>query len=331
MPRPTHRARHLKTSRTSTHSSRPVGISAALLNVFFWGLAPAIIKSGLDIVSPQVFLYYRFLIVIALTTPFLFLFRKKFASVKSPTQLASLLGIGFLTNPLSLGLLFFGLQLTTSSAAAIIAAIAPLFIILLSAIFLREKITKFELIGALVATAGTFLIILETPEQAHATNPLLGNMFVLGSDVVWAVGVLLMKKLAQKHNPFIFGYTGWLTGMVAFGLMTLLTEPVMFLRPLIITQLQVAFWPILYMAVFGSIIAFTAYQVAQKHLLASEVSIFTYLQPIVTIPLSVLWLHEKLGVLFSVGCVLLAIGVMVAEIHTKSRVKGLVSRLRKNN
>ncbi len=304
---------------------RFIGITAIFFNVILWGVAPAIIKFGLDSVSPAVFLYYRFLIVITLATPLLYLFRKSFKSVKTPKDLIELLLIGFLTNPLSLGILFFGLKYTTSASAAILAGISPLFIIAASALFLKEKITRFEIAGVVLATAGTLFIIFDTPTQAEASHPLLGNLIILSYNIIWTLGVLFMKKLALKHHPFVFGYTGWLIGMLTFGAIVFATEPHFFLRPLMLTQLPSALFAIGYMAVFGSLIAFTAYQVAQKYLDASQVSVFTYLQPLVAVPLSLVWLHEKVGLGFGIGAVVLMCGVLLAELHpTSSRVHHII-------
>ncbi|HKY73835.1 MAG TPA: DMT family transporter [Patescibacteria group bacterium] len=301
-----------------------IGISAALVNVLFWGIAPAVIKFGLDSVSPFIFLYYRFLFVIVITTPFLFIFRKKFATIKTPKDLLIMLGIGLLTNPLSLGVLFVGLQYTTSAAGSILAGISPLFIVFASAMFLKERITKFEVFGSLLATAGTAFIVLDTPIQAHASNPLLGNILVVSYNIIWATGVLLMKKYAQKHSPFLFGYTGWFTGFIVFAVAALMTNAPLVLRPLALTQIPDALFPILYMAIFGSVVAFTAYQVAQQHLEASHVSIFTYLQPLVTVPLAYFWLKERFGLLFIFGAIVLTIGVIVAEIHPRSRLHAVM-------
>lgn len=303
---------------------RCIGITAIFFNIILWGAAPAIIKFGLDAVSPAVFLYYRFLIVITLATPLLYIFRKSFKSVRTPKDLFELLFIGFLTNPLSLGILFFGLRYTTSSAAAILAGVSPIFIIAASALFLKEKITRFEIAGVVLATAGTLFIIFDTPTQAEAAHPLLGNLIILMYNIVWTLGVLLMKKHAHKHHPFVFGYTGWFIGMLTFGAIVFATEPHFFLRPLMLTQLPSALFAIGYMAVFGSLIAFTAYQVAQKYLDASQVSIFTYLQPLIAMPLAFFWLHEKIGIGFTIGAIVLAVGVLLAELHpTSSRIHHL--------
>ena len=110
--------------------------------------------------------------------------------------------------------------------------------------------------------------------------------------------------------------------MLTFGVIAFFTDR-LFFRPLMLTQLPQATFPILYMAVFGSIIAFTAYQVAQKHLEASQVSIFSYLTPLVAVPLAFLWLKEQLGVWFLIGAVVIGIGVIIAEIHPKSRFHAL--------
>lgn len=301
------------------HSFVSVGIIAALTNVFFWGIASPIIKFALTTISPYVFLYYRFAIVLAITTPVLFLMRKKFNTIRNPKQLIQMLGIGVLTHPLTLGLLFVGLQYTTSSSAAVLVGLSPLCIVIASWVFLKERITRHELLGIVLASVGTAIIVFDTPVQVHATQPLLGNGIILLSNVMWTIGVLSMKKLSLKHSPFLFGYTGWFTGMLTFGVIAFFTDRVFFLRPLILTQLPQAVFPILYMAIFGSIIAFTAYQVAQKHLEASQVSIFSYLIPLVAVPVAFLWLKEQLGLWFVVGAIIIGVGVIIAEIHPKSR------------
>ena len=303
----------------SARSSVSIGVIAALTNVFFWGIASPIIKSALNVISPYVFLYYRFAIVLAITTPFLFLMRNKFNTIRNPKQLAQMLGIGVLTHPLTLGLLFVGLQYTISSSGAVLFSLSPLFIVIASWIFLKERITRHELFGIILASVGTAIILFDTPVQAHATNPLLGNSIILLSNVMWTIGVLSMKKLSLKHSPFLFGYTGWFTGMLTFGVIAFFTDRTLFLRPLILAQLPQAVFPILYMAIFGSIVAFTAYQVAQKHLEASHVSIFTYLEPLTAVPVAFFWLKERLGVWFLVGAAIIATGVIIAEIHPKSR------------
>jgi len=212
---------------------------------------------------------------------------------------------------------------TTSSAAAMIAATVPLFIIFGSWLFLHEKITRFEIFGSFIATLGMVAIITSTPVQSHATNPLLGNTLVVVHNILWSIGILLMKKYAKKYKPFVFSYTGWIVGLAFLSAVAVFTRPTWILHPSLLFSAPEALYPILYMAFFGSLIAFTAYQVAQQYLTASETSIFTYLEPVVTIPLSVLWLKETLSFPLILGMFLLILGVFSAEFHTKSRLTNM--------
>ena len=314
---------------STAHNKRWIGFLAISLNVLFWGLSPVIIKEGLNNVPPEVFLFYRFLFVVLLSSPLVLVFYKRFLAIRKKSDWLRLLLIGLFTNPLCLIVLFTGMKYTTSSAAAMIAATVPLFVIFGSWIFLHEKITRYEIFGSLIATFGMGVIITNTPIQSHAENPFLGNLLVVGHNVLWTTGILLMKKYAKKYKAFVFGYTGWVIGLLFMSVIVWFTRPTWILQPSLLFSTPQALYPILYMAVFGSFVAFTAYQVAQQYLSASETSIFTYLEPLVTIPLSVLWLKERLSPSLALGMILLAAGVIVAEKHTHSRWKKIRSTKKK--
>jgi len=313
LPTYSHRSQKQKTSSPNGHT---IGYTAAGLNVLFWGIAPILIKTGVMRVPPAVFLYYRFAIVVALTIPFIFLLKKVLHLPKKASAYWELGLLGLISNPLNLLILFYGVRYTTSAASSIIAALAPMVILVGSALFLREKISRREIIGVFLALIGTLFVVLETPSQASASNPLLGNMLVLSYNIIWAMAVLWMKKRAQTYHPFLIGFSGWLVGLITCGLLVLFLHPSYFIPQTVFSDVP-AMISIGYMAVFGSLVAFTAYQVAQKFLDASEVGILTYLQPVVTLPLSIYFMHEKIGFPGLVGIALLILGVAVAELHMR--------------
>ena len=74
---------------------------------------------------------------------------------------------------------------------------------------------------------------------------------------------------------------------------------------------------VIYMAIFSGAIAYILYQKAQKTIEASEASIFNYLPPIITAPVAMLWLHEKLTTPYIVGSAIIAVGVILAETKKK--------------
>jgi drug/metabolite transporter (DMT)-like permease len=75
----------------------------------------------------------------------------------------------------------------------------------------------------------------------------------------------------------------------------------------------VVLFSVVYMAVFGSIIGATTYLVGQNLIEISEASIFTYLQPVVAIPLSILWLKESLSPITILGMLIIGVGVYLSE------------------
>ncbi len=70
---------------------------------------------------------------------------------------------------------------------------------------------------------------------------------------------------------------------------------------------------ILYMALISGIVAYTLYAIGLKYLSASETTIFYYMQPLFGIPISIMFLHEQVGLLFLVGAGLIIFGIIKAE------------------
>jgi len=71
------------------------------------------------------------------------------------------------------------------------------------------------------------------------------------------------------------------------------------------------------MAIFSGSIAYYLFVRAQKSIEVSEAVLFNYLQPIVTIPLAIIWLNERLSTSFILGAIIIAIGLIIAEYKKK--------------
>ncbi|OGC51473.1 hypothetical protein A2982_02825 [candidate division WWE3 bacterium RIFCSPLOWO2_01_FULL_39_13] len=70
---------------------------------------------------------------------------------------------------------------------------------------------------------------------------------------------------------------------------------------------------IIYMALFSGIIAYILYLKGLKLIEASETSVFTYLQPVIAIPLAVVFLKENISIVFVIGAILIIYGIFTAE------------------
>jgi drug/metabolite transporter (DMT)-like permease len=277
-----------------------------------WGFSVAVIKYTLDGFPPFIFLTYRFFIssVIALV---LFLFIKS-KLPKSPKMWALTLFNGFLLSTVSLGLLFLGTDKTSSIDSNIIAAMAPITVTIAGVFFLKEHVTKKESIGILIALAGTLITVIEPVLKFQdGFAGLTGNLLVFASIVVGAATAVL-AKLVSRNNVDALASTS-LSFIVGFLTLAPFTLPKIIASNFqILTSVPLNYHlGVFYMAVLSGTLAYYLWLKAHKTIEISEASIFAYLYPIFGIPLSVLWLKEKITVPFVIGAIVIAIGVILAE------------------
>lgn len=107
----------------------------------------------------------------------------------------------------AMGLTFFwGLGRTPMAQAIALTFIAPLIALVLSAIFLGERIARSVIGGSLVAFAGV-TIIMAGQAQAHlGHDAILGSIAILFSAVCYAINIVLMRAQAMAARPAEIGF-----------------------------------------------------------------------------------------------------------------------------
>lgn len=288
-----------------------------LIIAIIWGCASPIIKYTLGAFSPAVFLTYRFFIstIIALVT-FIFV---KVKLPKSPKVWAVTLLNGFLMTTVSLGLLFLGVDKTTSIESNLISAMSPIIIAIAGVFFLKEHVTKRESMGTLIALAGTvFTIIGPTLNIDGSFGNLYGNLLVLASVIVGAATAVIAKIILRDDVDAVFAtnssfIVGFLT-ILPFSLPSLIKTNFQ-----VLTSTQTPYHlGVLYMAALSGTFAYYLWHKAEKSIEVGEVNLIAYLYPLFGTPLSVFWLHEKIDIKFIIGCIIIAFGVVLAEYKKRS-------------
>lgn len=278
-----------------------------------WGFAAPVIKYTLTGFSPFVFLTYRFFISSILAIILFFIIKPHFP--KSPKVWALTVFNGFLLTTVSLGLLFEGTDKTTSIDSNIISTMAPVIIAIAGVFFLKERITKRESFGILIALAGTLIMIIEPVLKAQdGFGGLEGNLLVFASIIVGAATAVLAKlilrsnvdALASTSLSFIIGFATTLP-------IVLFSTPLPALVQTIRTTPLSYHFGVLYMAALSGTLCYYLWHKAEKSIEVSEVSLFAYLYPVFGTPLSVIWLKEKITTTFIIGSIVIAIGVILAE------------------
>jgi drug/metabolite transporter (DMT)-like permease len=282
------------------------------INTIVWGLAIPIVKPALSFTSPERFLFYRFLLASILTLPFLVLNWKKWRlnwKAVAKISLVELIG-----TTLILWLLYYSLKFTSAIEASLISSVSPLFVVITGIFLLKEKETKREWRGLILAMLGAFVVTVEplVDQGNNLSGNFLGNSLILLQNLIWAGYLVLAKKTYRNVSKIAVTAISFWVGAITFFILSLPSGNPILVLSTEIAQAQVLL-AVIYMAVFGSIVGATAYLAGQNLIEISEASLFTYLQPLIAIPVSLLFLHESIAPLTILGVILIFIGVITGE------------------
>jgi drug/metabolite transporter (DMT)-like permease len=182
-------------------------------------------------------------------------------------------------------LLFFsGLNLTSPISASLLQTIAPIVVIISSALLLSEKITLPRVLGISVGLVGAGLLILGRNAQAAVyPNATLGNLFILANATVFGIYLVLSAPLMRKYHAFTVLARVFLVG--AF-----IAVPVGWREA---TQADYAHFPLYiwleigYMVVFLTILAYLLNNWALKYASPALLGVYIYPQPVLAVLIAV--------------------------------------------
>lgn len=293
--------------------TRLLAYLALVGNIFIWGLALPIVKKGFQAgLTPTNFLLGRFFLATLFSLPIVIYLWFKTPNFKKHVHIKNILKIiplELLGTFLALFLLYQGLNRTSAIESSLISITWPILVTLGGVIFLKEKEEKHEVNGLILALIGTVLLVGEPLVRNNGfSGTVTGNLLVLGQNLCMAAYFLLAKKHYVGINKWFVTHISFWVGLVSFYIYSLLTQQTI--------MLPTAGWPIIatfYMGVFGSILGLTLYLIGQDKIEASEASLFTYLQPIFSVPAAILLLSESVSVLNIISIVIIIFGVYSAE------------------
>ncbi len=188
------------------------GIALIFLTALISGFAIFINKFGVAVVSPDVFTTLKNTTVAFMLLASLFYFdRGKLASLTRKNWL-SLLAIGAIGGSVPFILFFRGLAIATAATAAFIHKTMFLYVAVLAAFFLKEKISRKLLAAAGLLLAGNALFLKFTPAELT-----IGTVMVLAATLLWAGEAVLSKKVLKKLDSSTVAF-----GRMFFGSLFLL-------------------------------------------------------------------------------------------------------------
>ena len=172
------------------------------------------------------------------------------------------------------------LQYTSPVVFSLIMALTPVIVLLLSAIFLKEKIPSRKVIGIALSVSGAALIILlGTNTGAGGSNNLLGIIYAVLCVFGYSGYLVITRKVSMKYTPVTIAKWMFLVSAVfalPFG-SGQMNDQRIFSNDTTVLAVSLLVFAIL----FSTTLAFFLMPYALKRLEASIVSVFMNVQPIV--------------------------------------------------
>ena len=203
-----------------------------------------------------------------------------------------------------------GIAHSTATNAALLITVEPVSLILLSPIFLGERLSRRELAGAALTVLGATLVVLNAlPGSSAAFAPhWRGDLLLVLSGLCYAGYSLIGRNVLARHAAL--PVTAW---SIVWGLLAMLPlaglEWLDGRRPV---WGQAAIWGTLYLALVVTALGYLVWNYGLERVEAPRLALLINVQPVVGALLGVWWLREPLTVLTVVGGVLVLVGLRVA-------------------
>src|SRR4051812_11544432 len=193
------------------------------------------------------------------------------------------------------GLVMVAEKSIASGVAALIIAMVPLWVVLMRRAS-GERVAPVTLVGVVFGFAGVALLLL--PGGGGHSEP-LGFFLVLGASLSWATGSFASSRVELPSNPFLSTALQMIFGGLLGILIGLAVGDAGRVHADAFDLDAVLAW--VYLVVFGSLIAFTAYAWLLRNAPISKVATYAYVNPTIAILLGALILSEDVTLTILAG------------------------------
>lgn len=283
-----------------------------------WGGQQILFKLSIEDISPSMQIALRSSLGCVLLALFMLHQGESLALWKGPWRAGMAVGLIF---GLEWWMIGESLRLTTASHLVVFLYTAPIFTALGLHIWVPEEhLSRRQWAGVFVSFLGIGIGFIGGANQPHFdVRMLLGDLLALGAGLGWAITTVLIRTTALAKLPA----TQTTFYQLFFAALALLVAC------LLTDQFRVQWSQFLVVSIIsqGIFIAFLSLLVwfwLLKHYLASRVSIFTFLTPLLGVTFGVLILDEPLHAEFVWGALLVMIGVIM--VNWPSKVAAMAER-----
>ena len=289
-----------------------------LITAIVWGFGFVAQSSGSETIGAFTFTCIRSLLGAVVLVPFI-LVREKNRKKQTQEQKPSIKRLVFASVccgtvlAIAQNLQQIGIHYTTVGKAGFITAMYIVLVPILG-VFLKKKIGLFVWIGVFFAVAGLYLLNMTGAGEGLAAFSIgTGEIAVLLCALFFAIQIILVDHFLPTVDEVKLAALQFLTCGIVSGIAMFVVE-----RPGLAQILQ-AWLPILYAGVCSTGIGYTLQIIGQKGLSPTVSSLVMSMESVFAVVGGFLLLHERLTVVELIGCSLMMIAIVLAQLPQPER------------
>ena len=178
-----------------------------------------------------------------------------------------------------------GLSITSPINASIVTTSMPIFAMLLAALILKEPITGKKALGVLMGCSGALILILTSAAPASdKVGDIRGALLCLFAQFSFALYLSLFNPLIRRYNVFTINKY-----MFSWATLLLLPFTISHVTDVVSQPIPAStWWEVGYVVCIGTFVCYILTMIGQRTLRPTVVSVYNYVQPIVSVATSLL-------------------------------------------
>lgn len=295
-------------SSTAAHKPWRLLVIVCFLSIYvIWGSTYLAIRYAVETIPPIYTAGFRHLIAGTILLTWCI------AKGLKPTraQIRASVVIGFFFFLLGHGLLHWAEKIVPSGLASLLIAIEPIFVFLLSSATSRTwRLNGALLAGILLGLAGVGLLVYGSASDGTSGSK-LGAVAILVGALAWSIGIIYSRQSKLSGSPLLLSALSLLSGAaMLITVATVAGEA----KGFSISQVTTKSWLALaYLILFGSVVAFTAYNWLLEHYSPTLVATHTYVNPVVAVLLGWAYGGESITMKVAVAAAMVVGAVVLVD------------------
>lgn len=285
--------------------------SALLTACMFWAASFIATKIALSSIPPLTVVSLRLIVSAICFIFWIYLKGEKF-DLFTRENIFQLIILSIFGTGLHYGIQTIGLQYTTAAKGGIYAVTAPITIIIIAAVFLKEKITLRKLAGVIIALLGVIIVMgFDTILEFNLKGNLLGDLLVLISIVMWGIFTVMGKRFTSKMSALKMT-----AAITIIGAVYMIPASVLEIRSRSFSLVSInndAWLSILFLGITCSFLATLLYVYALTMSESQKVGVYLYTVPPMTQLIAFLVLNEAVGISLLAGSAIVISGLYLTE------------------